>query len=103
MGNAGGKPADAGVLGGPEQLFLDLLLLRDVLKDQYVPCWAPVSLLTYPFRMIWGSKFRRQVISPSLIMAGEQTRLKAREQSTASLPRASDFSAPVIISMEVFQ
>ncbi|MBS1128890.1 MAG: hypothetical protein H6Q96_1270, partial [Nitrospirae bacterium] len=85
MGNAGGQPAHAGVFGGPEQLLLDLLLLRDVLKDQYVPLLGAREPAHVPLQDDMGLEVPAAGDLSFVDNGGEQTRLKAREQSTRIL------------------
>jgi hypothetical protein len=67
------------------------------------PFRTPVSRLTRPVRTSPGSNFRRHVNSPSRIWGVKTFGSRQVSSRSAGLPRASDFSVPVIISMALFQ
>jgi len=63
--DAGRQPADAGVLRGAEESSSIFFFSVMSSSTRTYPLRAPLRWLTLPLRMMWGSKFRLQVISPS--------------------------------------
>ena len=79
VGHAGGKPAYAGVLGRPEQLLFDLLLLGDVLKDQHVSFVGAGELAQVPLENDLGLEVPAAGDLAFLHQGSEEARFEAGE------------------------